>query len=276
MPSTSSGITRSSPIGSRPEKAWPPLRYLNALMAVLHFAQAALLLLLSSDFRLPVTSAFVKLPEDATGPGSGVPELNTLINLPIGPLVASFLLASAADHLLLSLPRISDWYFRNLRRGVNWARWWEYAVSSSVMIVIIAMFTGVYDIGAIILLASLNITMIFCGLVMESVNKGEVKENVNWLPFWLGCFAGAVPWAVITIFLISPGTRSLDEVPGFVYGIYFSLFAFFNCFAVNMYLQYKRAGPWRNYIFGEYGYIVLSLTAKSALAWQVFSGTQAS
>lgn len=260
---------------SRPDGAWPPLRYFNALMAALHFAQAALLLVLSSDFKLPVTSSFVKLPEDAGGPGAGVPEINTLVDLPIGPLVASFLLVSAVDHLLLSLPRISDWYVRNLKRGVNWARWWEYAVSSSIMIVIIAMFTGVYDIGAIILLASLNATMILCGLVMESVNRGAVKRDVNWLPFWLGCFAGAVPWAVITLFLISPGTRSLEEVPGFVYGIYFSLFAFFNCFAVNMYLQYKRIGPWRDYVFGEYGYIVLSLTAKSALAWQIFSGTQA-
>jgi hypothetical protein len=58
-----------------------------------------------------------------------------------------------------------------------------------------------------------------------------------------------------------------------VYGIFFSLFVFFNCFAINMFLQYKRIGPWRRYTFGEYGFIFLSLTAKSALAWQVFSGT---
>ena len=38
-------------------------------------------------------------------------------------------------------------------------------------------------------------------------------------------------------------------------------------------LRVFNASPWRNYIFGEYGFIVLSLTAKSALAWQVFSGT---
>jgi hypothetical protein len=39
-----------------------------------------------------------------------------------------------------------------------------------------------------------------------------------------------------------------------------------------MWLQYRRIGPWRKYVFGEYGYILLSLTAKSALAWQVFAG----
>jgi len=48
---------------------------------------------------------------------------------------------------------------------------------------------------------------------------------------------------------------------------------FFNVFAVNMLLQYKKVGLWKNYIFGEAMYILLSLLAKSALAWQVFGGT---
>jgi hypothetical protein len=52
-------------------------------------------------------------------------------------------------------------------------------------------------------------------------------------------------------------------------------FVFFNILAVNMYLQYQQIGPWRDYLFGEKSYIVLSLTAKSLLAWQVFSGTLA-
>jgi hypothetical protein len=40
-----------------------------------------------------------------------------------------------------------------------------------------------------------------------------------------------------------------------------------------MVLQYRRVGPWRDYLFGETAYMVLSLVAKSALAWQVFAGT---
>jgi hypothetical protein len=53
------------------------------------------------------------------------------------------------------------------------------------------------------------------------------------------------------------------------------LFAFFNVFAVVMVLQYKKVGPWANYAFGESTYVLLSLVAKSALAWQVFAGTLA-
>jgi hypothetical protein len=40
-----------------------------------------------------------------------------------------------------------------------------------------------------------------------------------------------------------------------------------------MVLQYKKVGPWKNYLYGELTYIILSLVAKSLLAWQVFAGT---
>jgi hypothetical protein len=40
-----------------------------------------------------------------------------------------------------------------------------------------------------------------------------------------------------------------------------------------MVLQYKKIGPWKNYAYGELVYIILSLVAKSLLAWQVFAGT---
>jgi len=62
----------------------------------------------------------------------------------------------------------------------------------------------------------------------------------------------------------------------FVYGIFFSLFAFFSCFAVNQWLQYKQLGRWKDYLVGERAYITLSLIAKSLLAWQIFASTLAS
>jgi hypothetical protein len=43
-----------------------------------------------------------------------------------------------------------------------------------------------------------------------------------------------------------------------------------------MVLQYRRIGKWADYVYGESTYILLSLVAKSALAWQVFAGTLAS
>jgi hypothetical protein len=223
---------------------------------------------LANDFDLPVETAFLRYDEAA---GRLVTDRDVLFDMPLAPLIASFVFISAGAHLLVTLPGVFEWYRVNLGRAINYVRWWEYAFSSSIMIVVIAMLVGVYDLAALILLFAINACMIFCGLLMEIFNTPG--ERVNWTPFWLGCFAGAIPWVVITLFLVAPASRSLGDVPNFVYGIFLSLFLFFNVFAVNMWLQYKQVGPWRDYLFGETAYIVLSLTSKSALAWQTFFGT---
>jgi hypothetical protein len=244
------------------------LRVFNAGMALLHAAQGIAILLLSTGFALPVTTAYLKFDEASE---SLATDPNTLFELELAPLVALFLFISAFAHGALSLPGIFGWYIANLGRGINYGRWCEYSLSASVMIVVIALLVGVYDLSSLILIFTVNAGMIFFGLAMEIQNQG--RERVDWTPFVLGCILGTVPWVVISLYLLAPTSRSVSDVPTFVYGIYVSLFIFFNVFAVNMFLQYKKIGPWRDYLFGERAYILLSLTAKSALAWQVFAGT---
>ncbi len=132
------------------------------------------------------------------------------------------------------------------------------------------MLTGIYDVVSLILLFGVNASMIWFGWLMELHNQRT--ERTEWLPFWFGCFAGALPWVGITIYLFGSGGEG-GGPPGFVYAIFGSLFVFFNIFAINMALQYLKVGKWRNYLYGEKAYIWLSLIAKSLLAWQVFAGT---
>jgi len=54
-----------------------------------------------------------------------------------------------------------------------------------------------------------------------------------------------------------------------------TLFVFFNIFAINMVLQYKKVGRWKDYLYGERVYIILSLSAKTVLCWLIFTGTLA-
>jgi hypothetical protein len=43
-------------------------------------------------------------------------------------------------------------------------------------------------------------------------------------------------------------------------------------FAVNMVLQYRGVGRWKDYLYGERAYIILSFVAKTLLLWLVFIG----
>jgi hypothetical protein len=244
----------------------PILRRANLVVGLVHAAQAAVILALSNDFSLPVTGAFLEGP-----PGDEAATQEHLFDLPVGPVVAVFLALAAIDHLAVASPRLHTWYTENLRQERNYARWIEYAFSASVMIVLIAMLAGISNIFALIGLFAINGAMILFGLLMEMLNPRRV--GANWTPFWFGALAGAIPWVVIAIAI--GGGEADGTVPTFVYGIFVSLFVLFNTFAVNMFLQYRRVGPWRDYVHGERVYILLSVTAKSLLAWQVFGSTLA-
>lgn len=247
------------------ERRYKRLRVYNALMGLFHAAQGVAILILATSFSLPVTAQFMTGP-----PGSEPAPTTELFSINIAWGVVVFLFISAVAHWLIASPGVFSWYKTNLEENRNYARWIEYAFSSSIMIVLIALITGISDIAALIALFGVNAAMILLGLLME---KYEQPGKPNWLAFIFGSLAGLVPWIAIAIYLISPGNGA--SPPGFVYGIFVTLFVFFNSFAVNMILQYKRVGPWKNYVFGESVYVFLSLVAKSALAWQVFAGTLA-
>jgi len=248
------------------ERVFGRLRWFNAAMGCLHLGQGVAMLLLSNAYTLPLRQTFLSGNPTA---GEISTKTTTLFDIRLGPMVAAFLLISAIAHFLVASPWLYPWYVRNLKRRINYVRWYEYALSSSLMIVVIALLSGVLDLPTLVLLFVLNATMIFFGLMMELHN--QTTERTNWTAFILGSFAGIVPWIVIAWYF--GGAAVNTSVPTFVYGILVSLFVFYNVFPVNMFLQYKRIGPWRDYLFGERGYIMLSLTAKSLLAWQVFSGT---
>jgi hypothetical protein len=244
------------------------LRLYNAVMGVFHLAQAVVVLALANDFALPVTTSFLNFVPEAK---KLEPITETVINLPLGPLVAVFLLLSAVAHFTIASPGVFGWYVGNLTKGINYARWYEYALSASVMIVLIAMLSGMYDIASLLLVFTLTAVMNLFGLMMELHN--QTTQKTNWTPYIFGCIAGIVPWIAIAVYFFGSISTAEGEVPKFVYFILPTLFVFFFSFALNMALQYKKVGPWRDYLFGERVYVLLSLVAKSALAWQVFAGT---
>ncbi len=240
------------------------LRRWNVGIGTLHALQGIAVLALATAFALPVTATFMAGP-----PGTPAGAPTTLFDVSVAWGVALFLFLSAGFHWLVAAPRVFERYISGLAAGHNYFRWAEYSLSSSVMIVLIAMLTGITDIAALIGIFAANAAMIFFGAMQE---RYERPGGSLW-PFWLGCVVGVAPWLAIGVYLWSPGSAA--QPPAFVYAIFGSLFVFFNIFAINMWLQYRRIGRWRTYTFGETAYITLSLVAKSALAWQVFAGTLA-
>lgn len=249
--------------------SFPQLRRFNLVMGFLHLIQGVFMWVVSNDSTRPVYTSFLSFdPQTFTL----APDPQVFFELRFGPAVAVFLLLSAVAHFYLATIGFKP-YVANLEKGKNPIRFFEYALSSSVMIVVIALLVGIYELAALIALFGVNAAMNLFGNSMEDDN--EKREKPRWASFVYGCVAGIVPWIVIAWYFFASVTGGDEGPPGFVYAIVPTLFVFFNIFAVNMVLQYKKVGRWKNYLFGERVYIVLSLTAKTVLAWIIWSGTMA-
>lgn len=187
----------------------------------------------------------------------------------LGAILASFLLISAVAHFTIAFLKNKK-YNENLAKGMNPYRWYEYAFSSSIMIALIALFLGVWDFWSLAMIFTLNAMTMMFGYLMERINQWT--EKTDWSAFIIGCISGAIPWLVLIANFIGLATSTSLPTPTFVYLIVVIYFVLFNSFAVNMILQYKGVGRWKDYLYGERVYIVLSLVAKSVLAWIVFVG----
>ena len=237
------------------------LRRLNLAAGSVHAISAILVLVLANNFAVPVTAHYMTGP-----PGTTARQYVQLTSFHMAWLIAAFFALSAIAHFLISGPLRAK-YEAHLAQQRNPYRWLEYSVSSSLMIVAIAELTGIADVAALLALIGVNASMIGFGWMQERYETPGGGLG----PFWLGCGAGVFPWLAIGVYLIGPGAHA--HAPGFVYGIYVSLFVAFNCFALVQYLQYKKIGRFADYLVGEKTYIVLSFVAKSLLAWQIFAST---
>ncbi len=239
------------------------LRRWNLGLTVLHAAQAVAVLVLGGAFAITVTTTYPQGP-----PGTRLTEPEGLFDVRIGVAVAVFLLLAALDHLVTATVARST-YETDLRGGINRFRWVEYSVSATLMVLLIASYSGITDITGLVAIAGANVGMILFGWLQERMNPPE-RATTTMTPFWFGTLVGLAPWVAIVVNVVGA-----EEVPGFVYGIVVAQFAFFFSFGLNQWLQYRGVGRWRDYAFGEKAYLVLSLVAKSVLAWQIFGGSLA-
>ena len=172
------------------------LRRFNMIMGSLHLIQGILMIFLATsviqkiaEFSPSITQYYLTYNVETQSLENAS---KVLFELPFGILVAVFLLLSAGAHALISVPdSLNNIYNRDLEKGINRFRWFEYALSSSVMIVVISTLFGIYDIASLVLIFAANFSMNMFGLVMEQLNS--LKDKVNWGPFIWGSVAGIAP-----------------------------------------------------------------------------------
>ncbi|MFZ7137334.1 MAG: heliorhodopsin HeR [archaeon] len=245
------------------------LKRFNTAAGILHLIQGIIMLALGLqlEWSRDIYTFYMKF--DITN-FTAVPDPQIFFSISyLGAILASFPLISAIAHFIIAYPKNKS-YNENLTKGMNPYRWYEYAFSSSIMITLISLFLGIWDFWSLVMIFVLNAMMIMFGYLMEVIN--QKTEKTSWSAFILGTISGFTPWVVLYAYFIAAINSTGVEPPTFVYMILFIYFFVFNIFAVNMVLQYKGVGKWKDYLYGERFYIILSFIAKTILSWLVFIG----
>jgi hypothetical protein len=249
----------------------------NLAMGILHLIWAIICLAMGlgsgnpSKFKIPTLTSYPSWSRYGAVPATQVRYM-----VPFTALTSGFAWMSAVAHFCVLA--FFKKYVSDLRQGLNQFRWFEYAASSSLMMVLIAMLFGCWDVQTLFQIGSINACMNFFGYSHEVQNTAGKK--IDWMNFIFGCFAGLCPW--VTVISYASGSAT-EGTPAFVWAILGVYIFFFLTFPVNMVLQYAQIGSWYRdesagfpgggYYFGEKIYQILSLLAKSLLLWLVVGGT---
>lgn len=222
-------------------------------LAAVHLLQAALVLTVAGDVVIPITH---QVGSTATEP---------ILEVSIGAAMAAYFLAAALNHGL-SATLLGRLYDSDLRAGRNRIRWAEFSVTAPLLMVLIALYTGVTDVTALVVVGVATVAMVVCGWLQEALNPPG-RRATTMVPFWAGVTASLVPWSIVAGQLMGAA-----DSRQFVVSMFLSLVILWTSFGVNQWLQYRQIGLWADYLYGEQTFLVLSLVAKSALAWQIVAG----
>lgn len=240
----------------------------NKWIALIYAVQALAILVAGAAYKLPVSTQY-PTANPLSESTAVVTASRQLFDVDLVWLVAGFFIVSAITHTAMAgMYRMR--YEADLASKVNRLRWIDYAISGSIMMLSVALLSGVSDGATLFALIALTAGAAFCYLASELFNRG--KTDTNWFMYVLGSVAGLVPWLIVGSTLISAQVNGSAGIPAFVYWIIGSMAALSIGAMVHMYFHYIQKGKWTDYLYVERVYMLLALVAKTVLAWQIFAG----
>ena len=162
----------------------------------------------------------------------------------------------------------SKFYKRELERGYNRLRWIEYAITSTLMIFLLSILSGVKDFDAVLSLCIINATLMSFGYYFELANDNISKVLALSIGFILLLFI----WFIIFRnfgYRISEVKSLGREFPLWIYGVLTPMFFWWTSFGIVATIKYIKGGDFKNY---EFYYIILSYLSKAFMGYYLAYG----
>ncbi len=210
-------------------------------------------------------------PETAWRYGMQAKELG---QVRLAPLLILFLMITAAAHVFYAAsPRYPAW----VREGWNPGRWLEYAITATIMVIIIGFLDGTRSPDALLLLAAATaVTMAFGWLGERRGVKGARDGTTDGVEWTASLLLFLATWAALGYNFFSQVADASGEgenkPPSWLWAVFFSQLVFFGLFAGVRAWHAGQASLVDSFPRAELGYMVLSLSAKATLAGLVAGG----
>jgi hypothetical protein len=193
-------------------------------------------------------------------------------------LLVGFFLVTAAFHTIYYV-KDDTLYADMIMAGNNYLRWVEYAISSTMMLYIIAYISGVKDDNIYKSIFAMNIAMIYTGQVVEE----KMQRGESWYtPMAIGFLLLMAEFLIIVRDFQSriadvkaftdanPSVTNGRTIPDWIKYMVWVLFLFFSSFGfISLYGAYSGI----RYESIEKLYLIFSLLAKATLAGFIAYGT---
>lgn len=239
----------------------------NVIMGALYALSAALLLLLSvvTNQKRQKYGIYTAFPRAEVG-GLLQPSLHNVWNLPINLPAILYLALGAINHLLCALPLRSR-YEAGLVLNQNRIRWTIESFAAPLLLVQVAVVSGVRDIHTLWCLFGLTHTALLFGLLFEMANgdRRNRKLAIQWLPLQLSAIPMIFVWGVIACYFfweVAHGGQNRSVWGAMLLALIFVL--------VRGYNTVQQWAGHTDYVKGELGASIIVLVFYELVAWTVF------
>jgi hypothetical protein len=262
------------------------LKIWNMVMGFIHLTAAgALLGIILSQPNSIVTPLYEVVSSVSVKNSSSSQQLNVNFvtkqnqswNLPY-LIVAFFAITSIAHFFYAS--DIDGFYSCSIAsESSNGFRWIEYAITSTLMILVVAILSGIRDVATLAIMAAANVVIMLSGRQIELALKQNLRSqgynpNAN---KWMFSFVSAwllfsVIWFLILFSFgkrISEATNAGASIPYWIWLVQIPTFLFFASFGIINLVQICSK---KKYEFFELTYIIFSLISKLFLGIWVAVG----
>lgn len=250
------------------------LQHWRIILAIATTMQALAIIVLSVQYRVPIVASFLTtdtLQSQLQGKQVVSPATAQLLSLNLSYLIVAMFTVTVLTHLAMVTVYRHSYERFLVQKEVNPLRWLEAAVTTSLMLVIIAMLVGVYDAVSLALLCIALVLMSLSVFAFELVSQTKRNKQLQWIIGSIILLAAIVPWLVIASYLVATSIFATLHQPTYLYWLCASIFVVFIIAGFNTYLSHRRQGKWASYLWGDFWHVAIIFVAESLLAWQVFA-----